>query len=324
MTSWISLFSHSPKTRILWQDQTGKSMATYSATRWWSHWEVIEQVSIQFGDILPFLRREDLGSATTAAKLLAYFTNPEKKALLEVELATIIDWGKPFVTATYSLEGDGPLELECYERIETVKAAIHTAHTPNLDAVARRLSASTEKGLLQRAFPPSHSRGSTSSSQKFQQRILQYGTACIQPGLDYFEKQFNPSQEALSAFKAARFFSPHKMNDIHPNPDAINALASFPFLNSEEILDGLKGELPSYQAKVSDVDPSIDNLQWWKQNESALPCWAAAARKVFLVQPSSAASERVFSLLKSSFNPQQLSSLQDYIEASLMPQYNTR
>ena len=54
MTSWISLFSHSPKTRILWRDQTGKSMATYSATRWWSRWEVVEQVSIQFGDILPF------------------------------------------------------------------------------------------------------------------------------------------------------------------------------------------------------------------------------------------------------------------------------
>ena len=141
MTSWISLFSHSPKTRILWRDQTGKSMATYSATHWWSRWEVIEQVSIQFGDILPFLCREDLGSATTAAKLLTYFTNPEKKALLEVELATIIDWGKPFVTATYSLEGDGPLELECYERIETVKAAIHTAHTPNLDVFPRLLSA---------------------------------------------------------------------------------------------------------------------------------------------------------------------------------------
>ena len=30
MISWINLFSHSPKTR---QDQTGKSMATHSATR---------------------------------------------------------------------------------------------------------------------------------------------------------------------------------------------------------------------------------------------------------------------------------------------------
>ena len=171
-------------------------MATYSATHWWSCWEVIEQVSILFGDILPFLRREDLGSATTAAKLLTYFTNPEKKALLEVELATIIDWGKPFVTATYSLEGDGPLALECYERIETIKAAIHTAHTPNLDTVAHWLSASTEKGLLQRVFSPLRSRGSTFSSQTFQQRILQYGTAWIilKSNLILVKKYFQPSK----------------------------------------------------------------------------------------------------------------------------------
>ena len=42
IVSWISLFSHSPRTRILWRDQTGKSMATFSATPWWSRWEVIE------------------------------------------------------------------------------------------------------------------------------------------------------------------------------------------------------------------------------------------------------------------------------------------
>ena len=136
ITSWISLFSHSPKTKILWVEQTGKSLATYSATRWWSRWEVIEQVSVQFGDVVPFLRRDDLGSTATTAKLLTFFTEPQKKAQLEVELAAVIDWGRPFVTAIYSLEGDGPLVLECYEKIETIRTAIRTAHTPNLDAIA--------------------------------------------------------------------------------------------------------------------------------------------------------------------------------------------
>ena len=32
--SWISLFLHSHKTRFQWLEQTGKSMATYSPTRW--------------------------------------------------------------------------------------------------------------------------------------------------------------------------------------------------------------------------------------------------------------------------------------------------
>jgi len=42
------------------------------------------------------------------------------------------------------------------------------------------------------------------------------------------------------------------------------------------------------------------------------------------VQPSSASSERVFSLFNNSFGPQQNSALQDYIETSLMLQYNKR
>ena len=45
---------------------------------------------------------------------------------------------------------------------------------------------------------------------------------------------------------------------------------------------------------------------------------------VLLVQPSSAAAERVFSILQSSFAMQQQSSLEDYVEVSVMLQYNSR
>ena len=86
ITSWISLFSHSPKTRFLWLEQTGKSMATFSPTRWWSRWEVIEQVSVQFGDVLPFLRRDDVGSATTTGKLLTFLPILKKKSSLKWSL----------------------------------------------------------------------------------------------------------------------------------------------------------------------------------------------------------------------------------------------
>ena len=48
------------------------------------------------------------------------------------------------------------------------------------------------------------------------------------------------------------------------------------------------------------------------------PAWAAAARKVVIVQPSSAAAERVFSMLKSSFRDQQDNSLQHYIRLLIL------
>ena len=46
----------------------------------------------------------------------------------------------------------------------------------------------------------------------------------------------------------------------------------------------------------------------------------SAAQKVLLVaiQPSSASTKCAFSLLKNSFNEQQMNSLEDYVEVSLM------
>ena len=216
---------------------------------------------------------------------LMFFTDPQKRALLEVELAAVIDWGKMFVTATYSLEGDGPLVVDAYEKIETVRAAIRAGHTPNVNAIAQCLCNSSDKNLLQGVFCPLHSRGSMSTSQALQQNIIHYATACV------FKKMFEFNlKDTLLAFKAARYFSPQWLKDIQPDVEAINSVEAFPFLDSQTILNGRKQELPSYQAKVIDLDPAIDILQWWHQNEHDLPCWAASARKVLLVQPSSAAS----------------------------------
>ena len=109
---------------------------------------------------------------------------------------------------------------------------------------------------------------------------------------------------------------------MKPTACDVDDLRKFPFLNSQGIVDQLKGELPLYISKCADTDENFCALKWWKVNAPVLPNWASAARKVLLVQPSSAASERVFSLLKASFQEQQDGTLQDYLEASLMLQYN--
>ena len=49
-----------------------------------------------------------------------------------------------------------------------------------------------------------------------------------------------------------------------------------------------------------------------------LPNWVNAFQLLLLVQPSSAAAERAFSLLENSFNHQQRSSHEDYITVSVM------
>ncbi len=56
----------------------------------------------------------------------------------------------------------------------------------------------------------------------------------------------------------------------------------------------------------------VDVLKWWSNHEEELPQWSQVCKNVLLLQPSSAATERVFSILESSFNKKQTHSLQDY------------
>ena len=65
-------------------------------------------------------------------------------------------------------------------------------------------------------------------------------------------------------------------------------------------------------------------IKFWRLNKVRLPYLALLVRYAYCITPSSASVERVFSLLKNSFGAQQNLSLEDYIEASLMFQYNNR
>jgi hypothetical protein len=124
---------------------------------------------------------------------------------------------------------------------------------------------------------------------------------CIQPGLDYFKRQISTNlKEAVSVFKTARLFSPV----MRPTATCIDSLSVLPFLTPQALAE-LKEELPLYVSKASGVDARLCPVEWWKLNSGSLPKWSAEARKILLIQPSSAAAERVFSLLKESFSDQQ-------------------
>ena len=135
------------------------------------------------------------------------------------------------------------------------------------------------------------------------------------PGLQYFKA--NELSASLSAFKAACLFVPAKLKETKPDISIVNTLQHFTFLNSQSIF---KSE---HIAKAADTSPDEDTLPWWINHSEDLPNWSSAAQMVVLVQPSSAAVEIVFSILKASFGHLQDNSLQDYIESSLMLQYNT-
>ena len=62
---WIGMFSRSPKLRLRWRTQTGGCAPSYSTTRWWSHFEVIDQRLEAFGDVQTFVSNDDLPPASS-------------------------------------------------------------------------------------------------------------------------------------------------------------------------------------------------------------------------------------------------------------------
>ena len=64
-------------------------------------------------------------------------------------------------------------------------------------------------------------------------------------------------------------------------------------------------------------------LAFWR-GATQLKAWRVAARIVFSITPNSAGAERVFSLLKLMYGPNQMDLLSDAIEAGLMLRHNER
>ena len=186
MVWWVSLFSHSPKAMLLWKERTGLSYQGYSATRWWSKYEVMKQLMDLFGDVEPFLKEANVSPATIE-KLLSVLRDPCEKKHIQVELAATIDEGMPFVKATYNLEGDGPLALTCYDAISASNMSARQAYYPNLDAIAAHIASNAQE----------------------ESDLVQHAKSCVQPGIAYYFEQVSTNMKpALEAFKAARLFLP--------------------------------------------------------------------------------------------------------------------
>ena len=119
----------------------------------------------------------------------------------------------------------------------------------------------------------------------------------MEPGYHYFEDKFgNDLKSALSAFKCLRYFDPAKINELQPSASDLDDLQVLPFFSSAIIAD-LKKELSTYLAAANGTSVGAYKLEWWKNHAVQLPFWSTGCRAILLLQPSSAAPERVFSLL---------------------------
>ena len=127
----------------------------------------------------------------------------------------------------------------------------------------------------------------------------------------------------VRAFKAACLCCSIQVQAPHPTAASVQELKQFSFITDAEVIQ-LVEELPNYLA-IADgaaIETEEGKVQWRATHADALPNWSAAVKKIFLVQPSSASAERVFSLLQNAFSKQQEAALEETVETSVMLRYN--
>ena len=85
------------------------------------------------------------------------------------------------------------------------------------------------------------------------------------------------------------------VQDLSPSPEDVEQLRRFPFLDDDVTIRALQKELLNYLAEADGVKIIHgEQMQWWKEHHVQLPHWSSAAKRLALVQPTSAAAEQVF------------------------------
>ena len=302
---WVQLFSHSSKAKLAWKQRTSFSIKSYSETRWWSLWEVMHQAFTCFGDVKPFLEELDGVAPHTVRQLLEIVNDEDDYDSLRLQLVAMVDVGRHLVNITYKLEGDGALVFSTYQVLQSATQAFAQEHWPNVRALCEAISD---------ADPDVHAR-------QLERDTMQGA----RPAIIWFFRKFNVNLgNVVTLFRRARYFDPMAVQDLNLTAENVRSLRIFPFLDSDRTIEALQAKLPAYIAAADGTDITEDDkkIRWWSLRQNDLPAWADAVRKVLLIQPSSAASERAFNLLACCLSSTQQSALEDYVESSVMLRYN--
>eukprot|EP00731_Ephydatia_muelleri_P007427 Em0003g1675a len=306
---WLNLFSHSRRAKKIFNQVVGVSVKSYSATRWWSKYEWFEQLMRVWGDVIKILdelKAASINEAGSAVEAYQMLTDIHTVSKLRVELAAVVDGAQPFLKACYSLEGDGPQAFEVYDEIKKCEHFIANPHFPNLSAICAEL-------------------GGTQLPRSTEYiRLYHLGEDCVRPGFEYFTATImGKLRPQLDLFKAARYLVPCRAVELGLNATLLDELKIMKVIQRGKIsIHSLVQELPQYLAACDGISLSANVTIFWKERATLLPNFYALFCWYCLIQPSSAAAERVFSLLNNMFNEQQLHALQDYVETAVMLRYN--
>ena len=167
MQSWIALFSRSPAARVVWKERTGTTIKYCNNTRWWSEWEVKNQLLTAFGDVPDFL--QNLGACqANRDRLLAILNGPQRSVELWTQLAIVMDAASPFVRKTYLMDGDGDTVVDAYNNLQEIATATVLRHYPNARAMVKKIADGIEDRYTE---------------------LIQQAERCIQPAVNFLSEK---------------------------------------------------------------------------------------------------------------------------------------
>ena len=314
------------KARDMFYDHVGMTPPTGSKTRWWSQWEVYKKLLVNFGAMEQWIHKcrefDPNMCPSTMQTMQNILLHGEQRDLLQTELSVIVDIGEKFVTSTYLLEADGFVSVKTYRILEELLVwvkLIRQAINADGDEILEYLPNFRQliRSLGDEAFP------------QMKRRIKDMIRPLVRYYMDRFDEDDGELKDSIALFKSLRMFDPRIVQNLNVSAEDIKALCKLsPF---EELHDELVRELPAYLSECK-LDCTINEeehgenaiLQWFKNRVQLLPAFAEAVKVAAIIQPSSAAAERVFSMLKSLQSDTQTSMLHDYQETSLMLRYNEK
>lgn len=245
------------------------------------------------------------------------------RARLHLELAVVVAVAKPLVETTYLLEGNGPLALIAYDKVMRVKKhfEIHkeNATWPGVPEAITRYTVEMAQVL-----------GDDINENEFRVTTVREVIGIVEPVEVYFQSRiFGQLGKDVDIYKALRNANPLAIRRSPPTPAefriAVESLDHFTPLDIMKMIE----ELPKYLNLSENFAPpenSVDELKslmrFWRLHMEELPYVRKFVKYAYTIITSSAAAERVFSVIKRSFDTSQKGALEDYVFLSSMMQYN--
>lgn len=321
ISKWLKMVWKT-KFKAVFAREFGNAPSQYSVTRWWSRFDCIREMFSKQAQLDAFLTKlvaEDV-CAKTATKVLAMWRTNSLE--IRMELAFLMDVGMPFYTATYKLEEDGFIAPLVYNELQSLSVIRNTWNygNPGTHQTMRRYAHFLYPLVANDANEPAR--------RSLIERFLPLANDCFEYFYETIWKPDAEMERARTHFEGARFWHPGAARTLALDLDIRPGVSRVSFLKGDNAtISALSNEWPIYK-NLADVQSCLWSMTakevaaFWELNQRECPTWFRCAQDLLLGQPSSAAAERVFSVLESSFSGQQMTTLRDALEVTVMAKYN--